>query len=200
MNQFWRDLKSFNKRKPKLPTRIDHAATVPDICHMWKDKFAGVLNSLDQSSAQELRQRLDAMEDTAVQWTTPGEIKHIVESLSTGKATGIDEIPSKFFKYAPPIVFHWLSKFFNALLVHQHVPVCITEVLLSPLLKSSLKDPGDSANYRPIAIANAVSKILENVLLNRLESFLQSPVGNLHVQRTWNGYLYICIEGYDKLL
>ena len=47
MNQFWRDLKSFNKRKPKLPTRIDHAATVPDICHMWKDKFAGVLNSLD---------------------------------------------------------------------------------------------------------------------------------------------------------
>ena len=135
-----------------------------------------------------------------MQWTTPGEIKHIVESLFTGKATGIDEIPSKFFKYAPPIVFHWLSKFFNALLVHQHVPVCITEVLLSPLLKSSLKDPGDSANYRPIAIANAVSKILENVLLNRLESFLQSPVGNLHVQRTWNGYLYICIEGYDKLL
>ena len=67
MNQFWQDLKSLNKRKPKLPTCINHAATVPDICHMWKDKFAGVLNNLgDRSSAQELRQRLGAMEDTTV--------------------------------------------------------------------------------------------------------------------------------------
>ena len=47
-------------------------------------------------------------------------------------------------------------------------------MVLSPLLKSSLKDPCNSTNYRPIAHATAVSKILENIILNRIEEYLKT--------------------------
>ncbi|KAG0724982.1 hypothetical protein GWK47_004856 [Chionoecetes opilio] len=45
-------------------------------------------------------------------------------------------------------------------------------VLIVPLLKSKVKDPASSGNYRPIAIATALSKVLEKVVLHRLEAYL----------------------------
>ena len=38
-------------------------------------------------------------------------------------------------------------------------------VVIIPLLKCKSKDPADVNNYRPIAIATALSKVLEQVLL-----------------------------------
>ena len=45
-------------------------------------------------------------------------------------------------------------------------------VMIIPLLKCKSKDPADVNNYRPIAIATALSKVLEQVLLSRLASYL----------------------------
>ena len=175
MIAFWRDIKSLNKKKTTLPSRIDQAATIPEICQLWKDKFSGVLNSVrDEQSAEELRDRLDAIEDAPVQLTTPEEIDNIVKTFAAGKATGPDNIPCEMYKNAPLFLLRWLCDFFNGLLIHQCVPTSITESVLCPLLKSSLKDPGCSANYRPIAISTTASKIFENIILNRLENVVQS--------------------------
>ena len=45
-------------------------------------------------------------------------------------------------------------------------------VVIIPLLKCKSKDPADVNNYRPIAIATALSKVLEQVLLSRLARYL----------------------------
>ena len=45
-------------------------------------------------------------------------------------------------------------------------------VVIIPLLKSKSKDPADVNNHRPIAIATALSKVLEQVLLSRLARYL----------------------------
>ena len=50
----------------------------------------------------------------------------------------------------------------------------MTDVLIVPLIKSKLKDPTLSSNYRPIAIATAVSKVFEQLLFNRLMNVLYS--------------------------
>ena len=44
--------------------------------------------------------------------------------------------------------------------------------MIIPLLKCKFKDPADVNNYRPIAIATALSKVLEQVLLSRLARYL----------------------------
>ena len=45
-------------------------------------------------------------------------------------------------------------------------------VVIIPLLKCKSEDPADVNNYRPIAIATALSKVIEKVLLSRLASYL----------------------------
>ena len=106
--------------------------------------------------------------------TSPEEILNVASALPSGKSAGTDNIPIEFFKHAPSSILGWISKFFNALLIHQYVPQSITEVILTPLLKSSLKDPCNSNSYRPIARATAASKIFEHIILNRLSNFLQT--------------------------
>ena len=48
------------------------------------------------------------------------------------------------------------------------------EVLVVPLLKNRLRDPSDSNNYRPIAIATATSKVFERLILGWLSDYIQT--------------------------
>ena len=48
------------------------------------------------------------------------------------------------------------------------LPSTIMHVVIIPLLKCKSKDPAGVNNYRPIAIATALSKVLEQGLLSRL--------------------------------
>ena len=148
MNAFWADIKTLNKNRPALPTAVDGAHGATNICKLWEDHFSKILNSInDDTCATELNLRLQSMDDTPVVPTTPYEISHIANKMSTGKSPGTDNIPIGFFKFATPNILNWLSNFFNALLIHSYIPESITEVVLSPLLKSSLKDPCMSNNY-----------------------------------------------------
>ena len=175
MKSFWNDIKSLNKNKPKLPTTVDGISEAGEICELWKNKFSTILNSLDDDvCAEELRLRLQNMTESPVLMATADEIQSIVSKMASGKSPGKDNIPIDFFKNATPGVLGWLCSFINALMIHEYIPVSITEVVLSPLLKSSLKDPSSTENYRPIAHATAMSKILENIILNRLDSYLRT--------------------------
>ena len=175
MKSFWSDIKSLNKKRPKLPTTVDGVSGDLNICKLWQGKFRSILNSInDEPCAAELNTRLQNMVDTQVVLTTRNEISNIAHKLGSGKAPGTDNIPIEFFKSATPAILTWLSDFFNSLLIHCYIPESITEVVLCPLLKSSLKDPCSSSNYRPIAHATTMSKIFENIILNRLEGFLST--------------------------
>ena len=62
-----------------------------------------------------------------------------------------------------------------------------------PLLKCKSKDPADVNNYRSIAIATGLSKVLVQVLLSLLARYLWTTDGNLvsskHMEQKWP-YLY----------
>ena len=52
------------------------------------------------------------------------------------------------------------------------LPSIVMHVVIITLLKCESKDPADVNNYRSIAIATALSKVLEQVLLSRLARYL----------------------------
>ena len=52
------------------------------------------------------------------------------------------------------------------------LPNSLMHVVIIPLLKCKSKDPADVNNYRSLAIATALSKVLEHVLLSRLATSL----------------------------
>ena len=92
------------------------------------------------------------------------EVQRIVKDLKNGKAVGMDLIPNEFFKYASQNILIFISITFNSFLVHSFLPILLMSVLIVPLLKGKYRDPSKSANYRPIAIATAASKIFEKLI------------------------------------
>ena len=51
------------------------------------------------------------------------------------------------------------------------LPISLMHVVIIPLVKYKSKDPADVNNHRPIAIATALSKVLELVLLSPLDRY-----------------------------
>ena len=65
-----------------------------------------------------------------------------------------------------------MSIFLSGSMLSGKLPSTLMHVVIIPLLKYKSKDPTDVNNYWPIAIAAALSKVLEQVLLSRLARYL----------------------------
>lgn len=94
---------------------------------------------------------------------TPKELHVAISQLKSGKACGLDEVPSEVLK--TPAFFNLILRFSNDYL-QGHIP---PEVLVTRL--SLVPKKGDLsivANYRGVAITSAFLKLINLLLLNRL--------------------------------
>ena len=105
---------------------------------------------------------------------TTSEIKNIILKLGDNKASGMDNITSEHIKNASDKLFPLLSLCFTGCIVHGILPDSIMAVLLVPVIKDKAGKLNSSANYRPIALANVLSKVLERILLKRLERYIHT--------------------------
>ena len=175
MQDFWKLIKKIDNNPPKLPQRIDNANSEIEICNLWRNKYNSLLNSVQDCRADAaLQEALRARGDEQIPQVTAEEVALAAGNLSSNKSIGLDGIPAEVFKCAPTGLYHWIAAFISRCLTHSFMPVKITDVLIVPILKNSQKNPSDSGSYRPIAIASAISKIFEAILLTRLEYYLQS--------------------------
>ena len=172
--EFWKQIKNIDNHVVKRPCRVDDAKTEEDICELWRNKYATLLNSVDSEEARNtLHESLRNTHHDPVQFVTPEEVCIGAESLSNNKSMGLDGIPSEVYKYAPFALHAWIAALFNECFKHCHIPSRMTEVFIIPIVKSNQKSPMDSTNYRPIAISPSISKIFEDILLTRLHDFIQ---------------------------
>ena len=183
--QFWADIKSVEKTAMSLPTRIDAAIGRENICALWRERFSSRLNSVDDCSDRDvLISTVQETDHASIMPVTIEELVCAIDSLSANKAAGIDLIPLEFYSEAPVILLRWLVELFNKIFLHSFVPVAMTDVMIIPILKSNLKDSSDSENYRPIAVSNSISKILEKCMLNRLGTYLQTSDNQFGFKRS----------------
>ena len=83
-----------------------------------------------------------------------------------------DGIPSEVYKFASERLLTIMSIFLSGCMLSGKLPSTLMHVVIIPLLKCKSKDPADVNNYRPIAIATPLSKVLEQVLLLQLTRYL----------------------------
>ena len=100
------------------------------------------------------------------------EQRQIVRGLKSKKAVGNDGIPSEVCKFASERLLTIMSIFLSGCMLSGKLPSTLMHVVIIPLLKSKSKYKADVNNYRPIATATALSKVLEQVLLSRLVRYL----------------------------
>ena len=111
------------------------------------------------------------------------ELRQIVKGLKNNKAAGNDGIPSEVYKFASGRLMTMMSIFLSGCMLTGKLPNFLMHVVIIPLLKCKSKDPADVNKYRPIAIATALSKVLEQFLLSRLARYLWNADSQIGFQQ-----------------
>ena len=138
-----------------------------NIAGLWKDHFSDVLNSVKNDGLKDsVLEQLNDLESNVTGFSVPEVLEAIFE-LASGRSPGCDELNAELFKFAGiPCAIH-LSLCFAMMLNHNFVPLSMSKVILSPIVKDKTGNISDKDNYRSIALATVSSKILERVILNR---------------------------------
>ena len=84
----------------------------------------------------------------------------------------MDGIYAEHLKYANDRVIPLLGMCFTSLFVHGILPDSLMSVVLVPIIKNKCGNINSQDNYRPIALASIISKVMEKVILNRIKIYL----------------------------
>jgi len=96
------------------------------------------------------------------------DINGILPKLKHNKATGPDRIDTEAFSYGTLRLFAHLSIMFSWFLKVGALPANFAESTILPLVKVKCGDLSDVENYRAIMISNAITKVLEFLVLDKL--------------------------------
>lgn len=171
---FWKEVRKLTPRTASLPLTVAGVTGEQNIANLWGNHFRSIANCVTTNTKQECVERQLSDEAEILDLVTVHELKDIVKSIKNGKAIGNDCIPGEVFKHASPRLLTVMAIFLSACLLTKKLPARLMRVVVIPLLKCSSKDPSDLNNYRPIAIATSLSKVLEQVLLSRLNDYLRT--------------------------
>ena len=82
----------------------------------------------------------------------------------------------------------------TGLLVHGVLPESMISVILAPVIKDKTGKINSKDNYRPIALASVLSKVLESIILDTIEMYLVTHDNQYGFKRkhgTDLGYMYL---------
>ena len=98
----------------------------------------------------------------------------ILQSSEKGKSCGLDGLSSEHLHviYSCERLAILRSLLFNTCTIHGYLPSDMISTVLIPIIKDKSGDVTDKSYYRSIALSAVVSKVLQHLLLNNMESFL----------------------------
>ena len=99
----------------------------------------------------------------------PSEVKDAIKKLKENKSSGEDMISAEHIKFASDRLIPLISICFTSCFVHGYLPSSLLTVVLVPIIKNKAGNVNAIDNYRPVALSNIFSKILEFIILERFE-------------------------------
>ena len=102
---------------------------------------------------------------------TENEVKKVIKSLSSKKASGYDEIPIKLIKMVSEVISKPITLIANLCITLQQFPSGMKKANITPLYKK--KDKLNKENYRSVNLLPALSKILEKLLYNQIYNYIK---------------------------
>ena len=106
-----------------------------------------------------------------IQSTSETEVIQLIHSLKNKNSCGPEEISAKFVILAADILATPLKILFNYTFECGIFLDCFKTAKVIPIYKQG--DKTEKGNYRPISILSTFSKILEKLIYNRTQSFLE---------------------------
>ena len=182
MKRMWNSINSLlgkNKSKKELPEYFMHENKTikdpKDIANIFNNFYVSIGPSLADSlpcvnSAMNTLPAVNLMNSFYLAPTTEEEILKIISILKPKTSTGNDEISSKLIKQSSKIISKPLCHIINLSLSSGIVPNNMKIAKVIPIYKN--EDPKLIKNYRPISLLPSFSKIIEKIVLKRLNMYL----------------------------
>jgi hypothetical protein len=111
------------------------------------------------------------------------EIGKIINKLKLNKASGIDNIPNFVLKKHDVMIL--LYNLFKKCFEYSILPTVWLKSVITPIPKSSSKDPFVPINYRGISLLSCVCKVFSGVINKRIIDYCE--IGNIFVDEQ-NGF------------
>lgn len=99
------------------------------------------------------------------------EVESAVRLAKMGKAGGEDGITYEHILYGGPFLYEILAKFYNAIIRESYTPKEMKKGVIVTLFKGGGKRKDNPDNYRAITLSSVLLKLLERVLLTRIQLF-----------------------------
>ncbi len=178
-HSFWSEVhRSNGSRNSTSAPVVDGVSGSENIAKLWCSSFKQLYNSSDGSASTNLLNTLDSdisAEDINEIFINSQTVKEAIGKLKSGKSDG-GPLVSDHVIEAPSSVNQFLARLFTAVLRHGFMPAAFRDAIIQPIPKGS-KDPSMSANYRGIALASSLSKVLEwSILLTWNDYFCTSEL------------------------
>ena len=100
------------------------------------------------------------------------EVARACQTLPNGKATGHDGLSNEHLKYGGLTLFAHLSCIFTSMLHIGHVPAELKKGIIITILKDRHKSLSSPNNYRGITLLPVFYKLLERILLARIQKYI----------------------------
>ena len=192
---FWKEIRKQSPNNIPLPTSIENATGKKEVVNMWKEHFENLLNCVKKEN-NSCYPQLEADPGLVL---TSDDIEFSINKLATGKSCGLDGVYAEHLKYCSNGYKILLAKCFSSFLSHGYLPESIMSVVLVPIIKDKSGKINSKDNYRPIAIASTLSKLLERILLERLSNYLltSSHQFGFKPKHSTDACIYVLKEAVD---
>lgn len=191
-NKFWKLSKNLrNHVKHSPPLRVDGnlLATPAQKAETLAVTFAAAHNNSvdgDAATTTAVHETIERIAETDCELepsvlVKPKEVKSIISAMKTKKSPGLDGIRNVLLKHLPRKGLVLLTKIFNACLKLSYFPAKWKHASVVAIPKAN-KDITCPGNYRPISLLSSLSKILERIILSRLNRHLETDVIVPHEQ------------------
>ena len=100
------------------------------------------------------------------------EIMSCIKGLADNKSCGLDGVSAEHLKHCNNRIVPMLAMCFNGFFIHGVLPPSMISVVLVPIVKDKRASVCSTANYRPIALASIMSKLLEKIIYHRISDTL----------------------------
>ena len=169
-NDFWKEIHSINNCNTPLPDTIDKVSGAENILELWRKHFYDLFNCLKRQSFDNNKIILESTINEVI--VTVEEIRSAINKLVLNKSCGADKIYAEHLKYSSDRILPLLSMCITSMFIHGYLPDSLMSVIIVPLIKDKAGEISSKENYRPIALASVMSKVIELIILERIETCL----------------------------
>ena len=166
---FWKEIKKVNGKGPCISNNINNVSGEKRIADLWGEHYQKLLN---------LHKMVPMQFDNHVQkesvQLSVNEVFDNICKMKKGISPGCDGISAEHFIYAHCSIACVVTLLLNACIMHQFLPSGIMKTIIVPIVKDSKEDITSQDNYRPIAIATVLSKIIESVFRAKYDDLLET--------------------------